>query len=358
MRVLQLIDSLNPGGAERMAVNYANSLSKSIEYSGIVVSRTEGKLKNKVTNLNDYFFLNKKHTFDIRSILLFKKIIKDNKIDVIHSHGTSFFLAFLVKLVYFKVKVVQHEHYGNRANQSFLQNIPLLFCCCFYNKILVVNYQIEKWFHKYGYKNAVFIPNFAVLEDDNTEKTILKGEIGKRIICLANLKNPKNHQVLLTAFFRSGIKNQGWSVHLVGKNYNDYYYNELVAYAKENYIYDSIHFYDLKKDIKNILSQGTIGVLCSLNEGFPVTLLEYGVTNLPVVASNVGFCPEIIKHEKTGLLFNPENVDDLVLQLKELTTKESIRENFSKNLFQKIEMNYSESIVLKQIKDIYKNLLL
>ncbi len=36
MRVVQIIDSLEAGGAERMAVNYANALSKNIEFSGLI----------------------------------------------------------------------------------------------------------------------------------------------------------------------------------------------------------------------------------------------------------------------------------------------------------------------------------
>ena len=35
MRIIQLIDSLAPGGAERMAVNYANALSDKVAFSGL-----------------------------------------------------------------------------------------------------------------------------------------------------------------------------------------------------------------------------------------------------------------------------------------------------------------------------------
>ena len=44
MRIVQLIDSLEAGGAERMAVNYANELAGQIDFSGLVVSRKEGLL--------------------------------------------------------------------------------------------------------------------------------------------------------------------------------------------------------------------------------------------------------------------------------------------------------------------------
>ena len=45
MRVLQLIDSLEVGGAERLALNYANALSERITLSALVVTRKEGALK-------------------------------------------------------------------------------------------------------------------------------------------------------------------------------------------------------------------------------------------------------------------------------------------------------------------------
>ena len=48
MGVLQLIDSLEAGGAERMAVNYANALTEKITISALVATRQEGVLKNEL----------------------------------------------------------------------------------------------------------------------------------------------------------------------------------------------------------------------------------------------------------------------------------------------------------------------
>ena len=44
MRIVQIIDSLEIGGAEKMAVNYANALSERIVFSGLVTTRREGNL--------------------------------------------------------------------------------------------------------------------------------------------------------------------------------------------------------------------------------------------------------------------------------------------------------------------------
>ncbi len=68
MRVLQLIDSLRPGGAERMAVSYANLLHKKEQGSYICCTRGEGELKDQLSPEIGYLFLNKRSTLDIKAV--------------------------------------------------------------------------------------------------------------------------------------------------------------------------------------------------------------------------------------------------------------------------------------------------
>lgn len=349
MRVLQIIDSLNAGGAERIAVNYANALADKIEFSGIVVTRQEGILQKQLSDKVPYYFIAKKKTIDFHSIQKLKKIIIENKIDILHAHGTSFFTAFLVKLILFRIKIVFHEHNGDRSSQLFLKNIPLFVSALFFNKILVVNKQIEKWFHKIGFKKATYFPNFANLEVVDFDKTTLNGEDGKRIVCLANLRDPKNHKVLLKAFHEFNMQVDNWTLHLVGKNYHDDYAKNITTLIRELNMTKAVFLYDAKSDIANILSQATIGVLCSTYEGFPVTLLEYGLSKLPVISSDVGFCSEVIVHEKTGLLFNPSHWDDLVIQLNKLKNDLALRTNLSEQLNNLVVSNYSKEKVITNL---------
>ncbi len=354
MRVLQIIDTLHAGGAERMVVNYANALVEKIEFSGIVVTREEGVLQNQLNTKVFYSFLNKKSTLDLTSIQMLKKIVIDNKIDILHVHGTSFFTAFLLKMLYFKIKIVFHEHYGARSNQSFFKNIPLLFCSLFFNKIVVVNQELENWFRRKGSSKAIFFPNFASFEDNEVKKTKLYGCDQKRIICLANLKNPKNHQTLLKAFYQSEIATQDWTLHLVGKNYNDSYSQSIMQLVNDFGLEKAVYLYDSKSDISNILSQSTIGVLCSTSEGFPVTLLEYALAKLSVISSNVGFCPTLIINNETGLLFNPNSIEELVLSLKSLTYNEKQRNQLALNLYTLVQHDFSKEKIILNLISLYK----
>ena len=82
IRVIQLIDSLEPGGAERMAVTIANELADEVAFSGLVATRLEGGLKNTLAKKVEYTFLNKKKAVDIIALFRLRDFVKKNQVQV------------------------------------------------------------------------------------------------------------------------------------------------------------------------------------------------------------------------------------------------------------------------------------
>ncbi len=357
MRVIQIIDSLEMGGAERMAVNYANALVGKIDFSGIVVTRKEGVLKDQVDFKVPYFFLKKNKTLDLNAVFRLKKYLIEKKIDIIHAHGSSFFIAVLVKLAYFKIKIVWHDHYGKRARESRRENRVLIFLSSFFSSVFVVNDQLEEWSRNNLHcSKIVFVPNFTISQNIDAEITHLKGIENKRIVFLANLKKPKNHIFFLESFYKLKLNDEGWTLHLIGKDYFDLYSNELKIFIKSNSLENNVYLYGMRSDTKHILSQASIGVLASTEEGFPVTLLEYGLEGLAVVSTNAGFCAKIIKDNYSGLLFDPSSYSDIQEQLYKLVNDNDLRIRLGKNLQKSIVENYSEEMIIKKIMLEYKNI--
>ncbi|WP_291142673.1 glycosyltransferase [Flavobacterium sp. UBA7680] len=357
MRIVQLIDSLESGGAERMAVNYANALSKEITFSGLIATRKEGELIHQISENVSYLFLNKKRKIDFKVIFKLRRYILENKVTIIHAHSSSFFTAVLVKLTFVKIKIVWHDHYGSRVNESWKQNKVLIFLSVFFSSIFVVNYQLRNWSQKTMLcKKVVFIPNFTIEEKDDNQITNLKGIEGKRIVVLANLKNPKNHILILKAFQDLKLQDSDWTLHLIGRDYLDEYSNSLKSFIKHHELEKHIHLYGERKDVKHILSQADIGVLASTEEGFPVALLEYAMSNLGVVSTNVGFCAEIIQHEVTGLVFSPFNDLELKVQLEKMIKEEQFRKTAADNFRTSVMKNYSEKVVIEKLMSEYKKL--
>lgn len=345
MRILQLIDSLDAGGAERMAVNFANALSDKIAFSGVVATRKEGVLKQEIKNIDKYTFLDRNYKFDVKALFLATKYIKKNKIQIIHAHGSSYFFGVLIKIFNPNIKLIWHDHYGNRAQDNKQKNV-LKICSYFFSKILTVNEELRIWSLKnLNCKHVFFIPNFSDL-NDSEEITILKGENNKRIVCLANLKNPKNHLTLIKAFASSEIYKRNWTLHLIGKDFKDDYSNDLKFSIKENKLEESIFIYDACQDVKYILSQANIGILSSTYEGFPVTLLEYAQAKLAVVSTNVGYCNSLINHNVNGLLFDPLDSNDLSNHFIYLTNNPENCANFATQFQIDIEVNYSKEAII------------
>lgn len=347
MRIVQLIDSLEAGGAERMAVNFANALSDKTAFSGIVATRKEGVLKQEIKQINSYAFLGRKNKFDFKAIGLMSDYIKKNQIEIVHAHGSSYFFGVLVKQFNPNIKLIWHDHYGNRAEDD-KQKMVLRICSFFFSKILTVNEDLKTWSLKnLNCKQVFFVPNFSDLKTSE-EKTILKGENKKRIVCLANLKNPKNHVTLIRAFISSAIYKSNWTLHLIGKDFNDAYSDNLKTIIKEHQLEDFIFIYGACQDVKFILSQANIGVLSSTYEGFPVTLLEYAQAKLAVVSTNVGFCGHMVKNNINGLLFNPLDSANLSNHLIYLTHNLEICANFAAEFQKEMQVNYSKEAVINQ----------
>jgi glycosyltransferase involved in cell wall biosynthesis len=358
MRVLQIIDSLEPGGAERMAVNYANALSETITLSALVATRQEGVLKDQLGEKVDYLFLNRKRTIDLKSIFRLRSFVCKHKIDIVHAHGTSFFQASLLKLICPQIKIIWHEHYGARVDQTRKGNLILFLSSIFFSSIFVVNHQLVAWVKKYFFLNEVhYIPNFVIVDHTLENPTFLNGNNEKRIVCVANLKNPKNHLALLTAFKEMRLASLGWTLHLVGKDYKDNYSILLKDFINKNNLEKFIFIYGSKNDIQHILEQATIGALASSAEGFPLVLLEYGLAKVPVICSDVGYCSEIIKNNVNGLLFNPLDDVQMQNQLFKMISDKQLRNSLAVELHNSVSNNYSESKVLDILLLQYKQIL-
>lgn len=354
MRILQLIDTLDSGGAERMAVNYANALVSKIELSALVVTRKEGSLMAQLNDKVSYFFLHKKSTLDFNAVLKLRQIIKQEKIDFIHAHGTSFFTAFLVKIIYPKIKLIFHEHYGNRAFQKSYKNFVLLFCAKFFHKIIVVNQELHIWFQNNGLRNSILIPNFVV-QHSTEDITFLKGLHNKRIIHIANFKEIKNHFFLLNIAKKIKDEFPNWTFHLVGKSFNDNYYSSILSVINDLKLTNTVFVYDSVNDIEHVLSQANIGVLTSKSEGLPLVLLEYGLASLPVVVTNVGDIGNIIVDGENGYIVNANSEIDFYDKLRKLMLDSTMQNQFGEKLHYEIAENYTEKAVLDKYFEFLTN---
>lgn len=348
MRILQIIDSLDIGGAEKMAINYANSLAVAVDFSGLVATRKEGHLKTQIHSNVNYLFLQKKSTIDSKAILRLRNYCKENKITHLQAHSSSFFTAFLVKLTLPKISIIWHDHNGLSEFISNKKALLLQICSCFFKGIVVVNYQLKNWADKTLHcKNCIYLPNYTILNPTEAKETLLLGNSGKKILSLANFRFQKNHFLLIDVAKKLKLSHPDWSFHLVGKDFNDDYSEKVKQSIKENNLETNVFIYGSKTDTQNIIEQADIAILTSQSEGLPVALLEYGLNKKPVVSTKVGEIPMIIKDKINGCIVDNYDDEAFYNSLVELIDNPIFRAQIGNQLHQTIIESNSEKAVIK-----------
>jgi glycosyltransferase involved in cell wall biosynthesis len=357
MRVLQIIDSLHPGGAERMAILYANALSSKIERSYLCCTREEGILKSSLNKDVDYLHLRKNFTFDIRAILQLRDFIKSENIDIVHAHSSSYFIVCIMKLSGIKTKLIWHDHYGNSEFLKERNSFLVRFLSYYFDGVISVNDKLKNWAKKKLFcGNIIQINNFCSSINNLGGATIkLKGDPNAtKFICVANIRPQKDHLTLIKAF-EMMANNKNASLHLIGEDPVTNYSKSVLNYIDQSPIKKSIYYYGIQTNITEFLKQGDIAVLSSVSEGLPVALLEYGIAGLPVISSDVGQCKKVIGDY--GLVVRSDSIKKLSKALSYYYNNEIKRSADAKKFNNRVLNLYSERVVIKKVTDFYNNIL-
>lgn len=94
------------------------------------------------------------------------------------------------------------------------------------------------------------------------------------------------------------------------------------------------------------------------NETFGLVLIEALSVGCPVIASNIGSVPEIIKDGVAGLLFSPGNVDSLIEKIENWSDmSDGLRNSYCQNARHSYESNFTPEKNLKKLLKIYQSVL-
>ena len=117
-----------------------------------------------------------------------------------------------------------------------------------------------------------------------------------------------------------------------------------------------INFVGKKDNINNIYMQYDCLILPSYREGCSRAILEASATGLPVLASNVPGCNNIIKDGFNGYLFTSKSEDSLYKSIEKfIKLDKKIFSEMSYNARKKIEENFDEKFVFKQYINVINN---
>lgn len=315
MRVLQLIDTLRSGGAERMAINLAGAFSEADIPNILVVSRSAGMQSQRLNGKSKLAVLEKKSFYDLKAFLKLVKTTKLFKPSLIHAHSTSIFWAIALKVFVGNIKVIWHDHYGLSDQLKHGDRKAERLIARWVDGVVVVNSKLEDWAHK-----ELGIDKNRITQLSNFPFLNLLDQISPKIsypiiiLQLANFRPQKNHALALKAIHQLvNYHNLEVNLWLVGSNDLDIEYTQQVkGILSDLDLGDYVTILGESENIEEMITKSHLGILSSDSEGLPVSLLEYGLGALPVVVTDAGQCSEVLEGGKFGRIVPRNDIASLV----------------------------------------------
>jgi len=177
---------------------------------------------------------------------------------------------------------------------------------------------------------------------------------GLRVICVASLIREKGIDDLLVAILKLKDSIPFLHLTLVGSGNEWHLFDEFV---KNKNMGKYVTFLGLRNDVPTLLNNSDVAVIPSRwAEAFGFTVIEAMAVGLPVIATAVGGIPEIVKHEKTGLLVQKERPDEIAEALLRLYRDKTLRVSLGLNARLSVKSYFNVQRVFEQQLNYYTSL--
>ena len=121
----------------------------------------------------------------------------------------------------------------------------------------------------------------------------------------------KGFDLLIEAFRIFAEQDKEWTLDIVGEGVEEPIYRKMI---KKYQLEDRIHIHPFTNQIQNYYSQAQVYILSSRWEGMPLVLMEAMSHGLPIIASDLAICKEIMGD--FGMYFSVGDVNGMAKQMK------------------------------------------
>ena len=389
-KVLRIINRFNLGGPTYNAAYLTKYMAPDFEtlLVGGMHDESEGSSKFILEELGieSVVIPEMKRAIDIKQDLIayrkVKKLIKDFKPDIVHTHASKAGALGRIAAHQLGVKAIVHTFHGHvfhsyfgTLKTQFYKNIErflakkstkIVAISEIQKKELSVNHQIcpeekisviplgfdlSKFKENQDEKRKRFRNEWKVSEDE-----IAIGIIGRLVPI-------KDHHFFIDVIKKVIQKtNQKLRFFIIGdgdskENIMSYIEEKSLSYSNSKDIVDLITFTSWIKEVDVANAGLDIICLCSKNEGTPVSLIEAQSSLKPIVSTRVGGIDNVVIENKTALLSEVGDLESYSNNLLKLIEDKSSRNKFS-NAGNHIYSKFSYQRLIKDMGDLYNSIIL
>lgn len=304
---------------------------------------------------------------NIKAYKQLKNIINENKYEIIHCHtpvgGVLTRLAARKARKKYNTKVIYTAH-----GFHFYKGGPILNWIIYYpiekylakytDCIITINkedYELAKrkfkkckkveYVYGVGVDQSKFNNDLNLIEKERLKEELKVEDKDYLLLYVAEISKRKNQIMLVDVVKKLKDKNCNVVLILAGK---DSMKGECQKYAKNIGVENNIRFLGYRTDINKLMKLVDLAVSSSKQEGLPVNIMEALSSGLRVIATECRGNNELINN-KNGKLVEIDNVEGMANAIEYEMRNNSRREN-------RLNLDYSIENVLKQMKEIYEEI--
>lgn len=301
--------------------------------------------------------------FDLRYVNKILKMVKAHHIDLIHIHdSTALTLAVMAtklsKLPPFILSKKTSFPIKDRSRTLYKYNHPNI------KKILCVSEKTKEI-------TAKSIKDLSKLETIY-HGTMMNKSCETPFILRERLSIPENKIIVGIIANHIRAKNLKTWIATIDqiiniRNRKDFHFVQIGSFSNRSQKYlENIEELNLKNHVSLLgfipnasvlIPQFDISLLTSQSEGVPQFIYESFYYKIPVVSTNVGGIPEIIKDKVNGMLSNPYEASSLADKLIALSNDHELKKKFTELSYQKLIKNFTTRKMAEQTLAEYKKVL-
>ena len=280
------------------------------------------------------YFTKPKLLLNIFKMLFIIWSIKPNMIGT-HS-STDSWVALIASYILRTQIRIRYRHVTTKIKNNILNRLQYTkLCNTVFTTANCININLKKMFCI----NRVFcVPTPIAIPEKMPEKELCRNIIRKKLNLprssiligqVSVIRSWKGHEILIQAFEQVVKSRPNIHVLFIG---DGPHFNDVKCLINDKKLESNIHMMGYREDIWTIIRSLEIMLLASTkNEAIPQSLLQAMYAEIPIIASDVGGIPEIIKNKNTGLLVKNNSINEYTLCVSKLLDNQEYSSRLAKN---------------------------
>ena len=362
-RVLHITYDMAIGGTEQVINQLVRGMDKSaVEHRICCIEGSVGAIGQALQPQGiSIDVLKRQPGFDWALIKGIRKLIKTHRIDLVHCHQYTPWVYGWFAALGTKAKVIFTEHgrfFPDRHRRKAWLVNKLMAATTY--KITAISKATKAALVEYefipAHKIEVIYNGIEPLVSTEAGKARVRQELGikpeQRVIgTVARLDPIKNQAMMLEAFALLAPEFPELVLLLVGDGPERQNLEQLASQLK---ISERVIFAGFQSPATDYMAIMELFLLPSLSEGTSMTLLEAMSLGIPCIVSDVGGNPEVVLHNKAGLVLHELSKDDIAKSIITILSSAELYLALKKASFDIFKANFSEKSFCSDFLRLYE----